>query len=65
LKEKNIKVKSNVLVSEVTPKGVHLNNGDFVPCDVAVWATGAEPQEVSTMSDLALMKGFFRVNNFL
>jgi len=30
-----------------------------------VWATGAEPQEVAVNSDIELMKGYFRVNDFL
>ena len=30
-----------------------------------VWATGAEAQVVTTNSDLELMKGYFRVNDFL
>jgi len=34
-------------------------------CNVAVWATGAEPQQVSMDSDLELMRGYFRVNNYL
>lgn len=63
LKEKGIEVKTNVHVKEVTPTGVILEDGSIVPCDVAVWATGAEPQKVSTESDLDLLKGFFRVNN--
>lgn len=34
-------------------------------CNVAVWATGAEPQQVSVDSDLALLNGYFRVNDNL
>ena len=56
---------NNVHVKEVTPTSVILKDDTVLPCDVAVWATGAEPQKVSTESDLDLMKGFFRVNNFL
>jgi len=42
-----------------------LDNGTTLECDVAVWATGAEPQKVSAESDLELMRGFFRVNKYL
>lgn len=55
----------NVHVKEVTATEVILTDGTVYPCDVAVWATGAEPQKVSTESDLDLLKGFFRVNNNL
>ena len=56
---------TNVHVKEVTPTSVILTDDTVISCDVAVWATGAEPQKVSTESDLDLLKGFFRVNNFL
>jgi len=56
---------ANVHVKEVTPTSVILSDDTVLSCDVAVWATGAEPQKVSTESDLDLLKGFFRVNNFL
>jgi len=65
LKEKNIEYIPNAHVSEVTPTEVVLTDGRTVPCDVAIWATGAEPQGVTAESDLAIMKSFFRVNNFL
>ena len=65
LRDKKIDVVPNSTVKEVTPESVILHNGDVIPCDVAIWATGAEPQKVSADSDLDLMKGFFRVNNFL
>jgi selenide,water dikinase len=65
LKEKEIKFVPNRTVKEVTPNSVILDNGDVISCDVAVWATGAEPQKVSAESDLDLMKGFFRVNKYL
>lgn len=65
MKEKEIKFVPNRTVKEVTPNSVILDNGDVISCDVAVWATGAEPQKVSAESDLDLMKGFFRVNKYL
>lgn len=42
-----------------------MEDGRKIPCDVAIWATGAEAQEVSAKSDLELLKGYFRVNNFM
>jgi len=36
-----------------------------IPCNAPIWATGAEPQGVTGESDLAIMNGYFRVNNFL
>ena len=64
-KEKNIKFVSGSKVSEVTSEHVSLEDGRVVPCDVAVWATGAEAHAVTADSDLDTMKGFFRVNDFL
>lgn len=55
----------NSHVEEVTPEYVLLKDGSKIPCNVAVWATGAEPQEVTAQSDLETMKGFYRVNDFL
>lgn len=43
LKDKGIEVVPNVQVQEVTPTGVILKDGRVLDCDVAVWATGAEP----------------------
>lgn len=65
LKEKNINLVTNKTVKEVTPNSVILSDDSVINCDVAVWATGAEPQKVSAESDLELMKGFFRVNKYL
>ena len=42
-----------------------LNNGKVIPCNVAIWATGAEPQSVTAEGDLEVLKGFFRVNKYL
>jgi len=65
LHEHKIEYIGNTHVKEVTTSGVILTDGRVIHCDVPVWATGAEPQGVSSESDLELMKGFFRVNNFL
>lgn len=65
LKELNIEYVGGVHVTEILPNGVVLSDGRTLNCDVPVWATGAEPQGVSAVSDLDLLKGYFRVNNFL
>jgi len=44
---------------------VRLDDGRELESDVAVWATGAEAHSITTNSDLEIMDGFFRVNNFL
>ena len=43
LKEKNIKLITKSVISEVTENSVILKDNTVIPCDVAVWATGAEP----------------------
>eukprot|EP00356_Strombidium_inclinatum_P012573 CAMPEP_0170486892 /NCGR_PEP_ID=MMETSP0208-20121228/5812_1 /TAXON_ID=197538 /ORGANISM="Strombidium inclinatum, Strain S3" /LENGTH=417 /DNA_ID=CAMNT_0010760979 /DNA_START=1 /DNA_END=1254 /DNA_ORIENTATION=+ len=65
LKERNVTIESNCRVKEILPNKVVLTDGREFDCDVPIWATGAEPQEVSAKSDLALMNGYFRVNNNL
>lgn len=42
-----------------------MSDGSSIECDVAIWATGAEAQQVTTDSDLDTLKGYFRVNKFL
>lgn len=41
--EKNIKVVVDARVSKVTAEAVHLEDGRQIECNVAIWATGAEP----------------------
>lgn len=65
LKEKEIEVVPNARVQEIKEDRVILKDGSEIECNVAVWATGADPQKVSADSDLELLKGFFRVNNFM
>jgi len=43
LEEKKIPYIGGVHIKEVTPNCVILDDGRELPCDVAVWATGAEP----------------------
>ena len=65
LSQKGIDVENNCKVKEVTPSSIVLQDDRVINCDVAIWATGAEPQKVSADSDLDLLKGFYRVNNFM
>jgi NADH dehydrogenase FAD-containing subunit len=44
---------------------VILADGSEIICDVAVWATGADPHGLTTESDLDILKGLFRVNDQL
>ena len=41
--EKKIKVVVDARVSKVTTEAVHLEDGRQIECNVAIWATGAEP----------------------
>ena len=65
LKEHNIEYVGGQHITEIKEDGVVLSNGDVVPCNVPVWATGAEAQQVTAESDLDMLKGYFRVNNFM
>lgn len=65
LKEKNIEYIGGQRIKEVKADGVLLSDGRVIACDVPIWATGAEPQELTTESDLEILNGYFRVNNFL
>lgn len=65
LKKRNIELVTNGRVKEISSDKVILEDGRELTCNVTVWATGAEPQQVSADSDLELLNGFFRVNNFM
>lgn len=65
LKEHGIGVIANESVDRIEADCVVFKSGRKEPCNVAVWATGAEAQQVNTDSDLTLMKGYFRVNDYL
>ena len=65
LAEKNITFVGNKYVKEITPGGVTFTDGSTMEATVPIWATGADPQGVTAESDLDIMKGYFRVNNFL
>lgn len=65
LKRCGIDVTYNSKVKSIGPDHVELRDGTKIQCTVPIWATGADPQEVSAKSDLELLKGYFRVNDFL
>ncbi len=53
LAEKGIDIMTDFKVNEVTPEGVTSKDGKAIEGNVTVWATGAEPQPVSKISNLA------------
>jgi selenide,water dikinase len=55
----------NEVVRHIDADGVVLESGHKFACNVPVWATGAEPQELTIESDLDILKGYFRVNDYL
>lgn len=65
LEEHKIDVIYDGTVASIESTGVVLTDGRKLECNVPIWATGAEAQKVSADSDLELMNGFFRVNDFL
>lgn len=65
LEEHKISVVQGAKVVEIKENAVLLDDGRQLDCTVPVWATGAEAQVVTTNSDLEIMKGYFRVNDFL
>ncbi len=65
LAESGITVIKNKFVSEIDASGVTMKDGTHVPCTVPVWATGADAQPVTGLSDLETLNGYFRVNDFL
>lgn len=65
LDEHGINVIYNEIVKSIELDGVVLESGVKLFCNVPVWATGAEPQQVTIDSDLDILKGYFRVNDYL
>lgn len=60
-----ISVIHNAHAKEIHADGVELRDGTHVACNVPIWATGAEAQEVTAHSDLEVLDGYFRVNDQL
>jgi NADH dehydrogenase FAD-containing subunit len=65
LNEANIHVEYNCKVKQIDEDGVQLADGRKIIGNVPVWATGAEAQMVSAESDIELLDGYFRVNDFM
>lgn len=65
LKKHNIAIIPNERVKEIKADRVVFESGNEAHCNVAVWATGAEAQELTFKSDLELLNGYFRVNDHL
>lgn len=55
----------NAQASEVGEDFVTLRDGRLVAANVAVWSTGAEPQQIIARSDLDQQNGYFKVNDHL
>ncbi len=51
LKGLNVDIKSGSRVVEVTDKGVKLQNGDFIPSELVVWAAGVKGADVLSRLD--------------
>ncbi len=51
LRELKVDIKTGSRVVEVTDKGVKLQNGDFVPSELVVWAAGVKGPEVLSHLD--------------
>jgi NADH dehydrogenase FAD-containing subunit len=43
LKEHNISFIGGKMITEIKSDGVQLNDGSTIPCNVPIWATGAQP----------------------
>lgn len=65
LKRCGITVRTNCRTKNITAEYIELADGEKVYCNQPIWATGAEPQEVTAHSDLEILKGYFRVNDFM
>jgi NADH:ubiquinone reductase (H+-translocating) len=46
LAELGVEVRTGARVTEVSPDGVHLVGGDFIPSDLVVWAAGVRGPQV-------------------
>ena len=46
LRKAGVKIKLNQVVSRVTADGLHLKDGEIIPCDLKVWASGITGQPI-------------------
>lgn len=65
LADLGIKVVHDARIAKIEADGIILTDGRIIPCNVPVWATGAEPQKVTVRSNLEILDGYFRVNDYL
>ena len=65
LAEHNIDVVYSKRIASIDANGVNMTDGTTFECSVPVWATGASAQPVTGLSDLAVLNGYFQVNDFL
>ena len=59
LHEHNINVIHNAKVDHIEADRIILRDGRVIPCNVPVWATGAEPQQLTVRSNLAILDNYF------
>ena len=65
LAQYRINVIYNSKIASIDETGVTMVDGTHLPCTVPIWATGAAAQPVTGESDLDILNGYFRVNDFL
>lgn len=63
--KKGIKAVGGVRISEIKANKILAEDGRQFPCDVPIWATGAEPQKVLQSTDLDILRGYIQVNDFM
>ena len=51
MKELNVDVRTKSRVTEVSPQGVKLQNGEFIPSELVVWAAGVKGPDVLAKLD--------------
>lgn len=51
LEKLGVEIRTNSFVTEVTDEGVTLQNGDFIPSELVVWAAGVKGPEILTKLD--------------
>lgn len=57
LHDLKVDIRTNAMVTEVTPKGVKLKSGEFIPSELVVWAAGVKgPSVLSHLDGLEATK---------
>jgi NADH dehydrogenase FAD-containing subunit len=59
LHEHGITIVPNAKVENIEEHAITLKDGRVIPCNVPVWATGAEPQIITVRSNLAVLDNYF------